>query len=484
MNRDEFRQYMNEYKQARESNPSLSYWQWKANKYEKGTDEITNTTLPEVVITPKRNYVNYPIDQDAYNSAMLDAWGKQTRIGPEDVIDYVPIIGDIKGVYDIAKDFTNKEYLAGATGLGLTLLPNFIEKPLRRFANKVAFKKANKVSHLDWSPQSWFGEAGNRKTWTKQDEDILQSHVPEYLEIEKTAKQNGTFLKNSDGSTWKGDPREWVMRKSKNAEKWSTEETWYTGVPNEINFNENYNGDVWLTNNKDVAKGYSKRLTKPLLPYKNFEYSIISKGKDIVNDMYQRLFGKGTVFSIGYPKNSKQLIIDAQHSDWNNIPANTINKLVPTDWKFPPIPDATEIDWEFYNWRTRKYHTSTDELVRNAKFLNKQITRINNVSDLPGNYKIKYNDDLIIHENTPRISWLGNNGDLSGKGMFYSDGTDGIVDEVKATSRTTLSPEEQQYLLNKSKQRQKMSGAITPVFDIQDAVDFTPIGDILTARDT
>lgn len=69
-------------------------------------------------------------------------------------------------------------------------------------------------------------------------------------------------------------------------------------------------------------------------------------------------------------------------------------------------------------------------------------------------------------------------GDLSG----YSEGTDGIVDELKSNSRTTLTPEEQQYLLNKSKQRQRMSGAITPVFDIQDAVDFTPIGDVLTAR--
>ena len=65
----------------------------------------------------------------------------------------------------------------------------------------------------------------------------------------------------------------------------------------------------------------------------------------------------------------------------------------------------------------------------------------------------------------------------------YANGTDGIVDELKSNSRTTLTPEEQRYLLNKSRQRQRMSGAITPVFDIQDAVDFTPIGDVLTARD-
>lgn len=73
------------------------------------------------------------------------------------------------------------------------------------------------------------------------------------------------------------------------------------------------------------------------------------------------------------------------------------------------------------------------------------------------------------------------------KGFYpfsYEDGTDGIVDKLKSNSRNTLTPEEQQYLLNKSKQRQRMSGAITPVFDIQDAVDFTPVGDVLAARDT
>lgn len=66
----------------------------------------------------------------------------------------------------------------------------------------------------------------------------------------------------------------------------------------------------------------------------------------------------------------------------------------------------------------------------------------------------------------------------------YADGTDGIVDELKSNSRTILTPEEQSYLLNKSRQRQRMSGAIIPMFDIQDAADLTPIGDVLTARDT
>lgn len=33
MTRDEFRQQMKNFKKARENNPQLSYWEWKANKY-------------------------------------------------------------------------------------------------------------------------------------------------------------------------------------------------------------------------------------------------------------------------------------------------------------------------------------------------------------------------------------------------------------------------------------------------------------------
>lgn len=134
MTRDDFRQQMDSFKKARESNPQLSYWKWKANKYAEGTDYVEDTYLPEVVVTPRGNYINQPFDQDAYNSAMLDAWGKQTRIGPEDVIDYLPIIGDAKGIYDIGKDFYDGNTKAGLIGLGLAALPNFIEKPLRKIS--------------------------------------------------------------------------------------------------------------------------------------------------------------------------------------------------------------------------------------------------------------------------------------------------------------------------------------------------------------
>lgn len=54
-------------------------------------------------------------------------------------------------------------------------------------------------SELDWTPEGWFGKTAKRKSWTRFDEESLESHLPEYLEIEKTTKANGTWLKEAHG---------------------------------------------------------------------------------------------------------------------------------------------------------------------------------------------------------------------------------------------------------------------------------------------
>lgn len=67
------------------------------------------------------------------------------------------------------------------------------------------FQKGGFQSELDWSPTSWFEEAGNWKGYTQADIDALASHIPEYHEIERVTKANGTWLKLPNGKTWEGD---------------------------------------------------------------------------------------------------------------------------------------------------------------------------------------------------------------------------------------------------------------------------------------
>lgn len=114
--------------------------------YDEGTNSdgiqyrrVPGPWLDEVVVTPNGNYINQPrsqrSEQDAYNSAMLDAWGKQTRMGLN-ALDYTPVVGDIKGMYDIGKDFYNRDYLSGGIGLATFLLPPILEKPAKRLLRR------------------------------------------------------------------------------------------------------------------------------------------------------------------------------------------------------------------------------------------------------------------------------------------------------------------------------------------------------------
>lgn len=72
-------------------------------------------------------------------------------------------------------------------------------------------------------------------------------------------------------------------------------------------------------------------------------------------------------------------------------------------------------------------------------------------------------------------------GDLSG----YSEGTgeEGIVDELKRTKATELTPEQKEYLRRDYARHSRKSGAIQPAFSIQDVADFTPVGDAVTAKE-
>lgn len=82
MEREAFRQRMQQYKQARENNPQLKYWDWK--KYADGgtIDEIPPQTTSERPIDPENTsyFMNW-MEQNAYGINMLDRL-KELNIKP------------------------------------------------------------------------------------------------------------------------------------------------------------------------------------------------------------------------------------------------------------------------------------------------------------------------------------------------------------------------------------------------------------------
>lgn len=227
-------------------------------------------------------------------------------------------------------------------------------------------------SELDWSPKSWFQKRADKK-WTKQDEDALISHLQEYLDIEKKAKQNGTWLKNKDGSTFDGDPRSWVQMQSDSFKKSYNDEILIHGEDAINDLFGDFYGDgvgagigdkvLWTSTNKLLGKTYG-------------------------ND----------VFSLAALKNAKtNIVADAEGRPWINVvQGKDTNNLV--------YPNLT----------------------------NDNIIRINNVVDVGPNIKWseikdfrknetvpeylsrKYTgDDVVIGQDVSRKSIVGNNGDFN-----------------------------------------------------------------------
>ena len=227
-------------------------------------------------------------------------------------------------------------------------------------------------SELDWSPQSWFSKRADKK-WTKQDEDALVSHLQEYLDIEKKSKQNGTWLKNKDGSTFDGDPRSWVQMQSDS-------------------FKKSYNDEI------------------------------LTHGEDAVNDLFGDFYGDGVGAGIG-----DKVLWTSTNKLLGKTYGNDVFRLATLkNAKTNVIADA-----EGRPWLNVVQGKDTNNLVY-PNLTNDNIVRINNIVDAGPNIKWneikdfrknetipeylsrKYTgDDVVIGQDVSRKSIVGNNGDFN-----------------------------------------------------------------------
>ena len=251
-------------------------------------------------------------------------------------------------------------------------------------------------SELDWSPKSWFQKRADKK-WTKQDEDALISHLQEYLDIEKKAKQNGTWLKNKDGSTFDGDPRSWVQMQSDS-------------------FKKNYNDEI------------------------------LTHGEDAINDLFGDFYGDGVGAGIG----DKVL-----WTSTNKLLGKTYGNDVFSLAALKNAKTNVVADAEGRPWLNVVQGKDTNNLVY-PNLTNDNIVRINNVVDAGPNIKWseikdfrknetvpeylsrKYTgDDVVIGQDVSRKSIVGNNGDFNpiDKNIYRSliplIGTYGLYDTNK-----------------------------------------------------
>lgn len=336
-------------------------------------DGETNVGLPEVVVTPRNNLNLGETVNRGRNAA--------GNVGKE-ILSAVTPLGDIESAKGIYNDATSGNYGSAALGLGLLALPNFIAKPLKAFkrvGSKVIrdftnsrklgivspqFKQSSRFkSELDWSPKSWFEEAGNWKDYTQNDIDALNSHIPEYLKIEETAKANGTWLNLPNGGKWKGDPRTWVQLMSKDGQGlMMPHKDWKVGVkPWDLDKSTVYNGRSWMSDNSEVYNSFANK--------KGYAY-------------YDPTLGEGRTFALTIPKSSNVAKIDAKGNDYAQIPYGS----------------TTADSDQLINWKRQGGYDAT---------------LIENVVEGPHVRQKTASNDFVIHEGTPRKSIVGNNGNFN-----------------------------------------------------------------------
>ena len=274
-------------------------------------------------------------------------------------------IGDIEQIGEAIQDAKYGNYNQAAFGLGLLFLPNFLAKGIKAQRAAKTF-----TSELNWNPDDWFSLRPGNVKGTKEEGQALLKHLQEYLAIEEASKNNGTWLKMFDGSTWEGDPRTWVQLHSNSAKPWNINEVISSGMDTKKASNIIYNGDVWG------------------VPF----------GKGTMAKDWAGL--NGEIVSFIYPNDLRVFNWDAKNHFWNNL---------------PPMQNNIRIPW------TDGWNSVLSEGVVDFAKPNYDITKIDNVIEGFGE-KTK---DIIIHEGVPRKAVLGGTGDFNPTDLNWYHSTGG-----------------------------------------------------------
>lgn len=192
-----------------------------------------------------------------------------------------------------------------------------------------------------------------------------QKYIPEYTAIEYQAKKNGTWLKNTDGSDFTGDPREWVVKQSKRFKEAFGDKykEGYTGMRNP--YDPNSTLDTYLAS-RDRAYTYTQ------------------------NKREVKKKGDSGVAKLVVPE-TNTYTVDALGNDWLHLTDKSVNP---------------------YNF------TNTNQIVSSIQ--TPTISFKNIRDDGPFGVRDVAEDQFVIKANTPRKSVLYNNGDfdLSNSDIF------------------------------------------------------------------
>lgn len=109
-------------------------------------DGTVNLGLPDVVITPKNN-----LSLEGTVNKGRKVVGDMGR----EIISTITPLGDVESVYQIGKDVINDNYKQAVLEAGLILLPNIIEKPVKKLIPRKVIKELSLDNIKNWTDEDW-----------------------------------------------------------------------------------------------------------------------------------------------------------------------------------------------------------------------------------------------------------------------------------------------------------------------------------------
>lgn len=361
------------------------------------------------------------------DSRLLNDWRRSvvadnTRTSPREMIPYKPVNTTSEFILD---PYTGKIAPNPKAKMGLEIVsPEFdVLSMVGGFGSMLATKKAAslsaskaasiKVTEDEIMPiASKFKSEINWKNWNKEIPENINL-LDEYHNIEKIHKQNGSWMKNQDGSEFNGSPEQFVQQNSSNFKK---------AFPNSVkddlgNIQYNYHGSPNKFDRFDESKFKTGMFGKGVYT---------SPNKNIIEKGYAK--PKGVLAKDHTPSESDnlyQLYIDAKNQkrygstedfmdDTNYADITHFGKRKED---FPSIDDIKKN----YPDLVKQYNLDTDNKVQS--FYNTTFSRGNNITRdqfkevLPDIDFMSFNEGSLKPQVTPfhkaRIKSARNN-----NGMF------------------------------------------------------------------
>ena len=459
MTRDNFRNQMESFKKARESNPQLSYWEWKSiPKYESGTDRIQSNTS-EIPVTYSNGKWNY-----GYNPG---AGFLKPVVSIQDAADLTPV-GNAITANDVYQSASQGDYITAGLIGAAALLPGAISKPLKKIVREIPSvnpkyfsDKINKVLGKEVRPNGL-----SRDVYT--DAINQRNRVIEDLYTDQDYWDRARAISEQYGDdyarVYKG-----VL---------DTYENKYTGLPEPKA--KQFFGDAKaeMAARKDAMERF--RMNKIPAGYTDFEYNISPHLDRIDRPTAQHELGHYIDFNLSQNANA----------DYNNNMFSALRRDLSTD-NNPLYPDKTDYfrqgtEQKSYMNTLRSYMQSIGLMDRpGQKVTTKTIKRA--INSLPSEMNavraayLQFNSPGKYTKWFNKIPLLG----IPGAAMYldskednsYSDGTDGITEskqeEKQKRDRLANAMHSSDdvfsvglnYLLNRKNNKKYTGSFITPSLD-------------------